>query len=268
MSKQLRLLLVLAHPDDESLGNGGMIAKYASEGVDIHLVTATRGEQGWFGPTDENPGPQALGRIREEELRGAAEVLGLSEVAFLGYEDGELADAPADEVIAKIVAHIRRIRPHVVVTFDQNGLYGHPDHVAICQFTTAAVAAAADPDYERGNGQPSHHVSKLYYMAWTESGVQLYHSAFGELAMEINGDRRSSVAWPEWSITTHIDATPYWRQAWKAITRHITQLPGYKTLAALPEDKHEQLWGRPVYYRAFSRVNGGFKESDLFAGLR
>jgi LmbE family N-acetylglucosaminyl deacetylase len=269
MTEKLRLLLVLAHPDDESLGNGGTLVKYASEGVETYLVTATRGESGWFGPEEENPGPEALGRTREGELRDAAEVLGLQEVNLLDYRDGELADADAGEVVAKIVAHIRRIRPHVVITFDQNGLYGHPDHIAICQLTTAAVAAAADPSYADADGQAAHHVSKLYYMAWTESEVELYHSAFGELAMQINGHRRSSVPWPEWSITTRIDTSEHWRRVWSAITRHCTQLPGYQALAALPEEKHVQLWGTYVYYRAFSRVNGGPKvEDDLFAGLR
>jgi LmbE family N-acetylglucosaminyl deacetylase len=240
-------MLILAHPDDESLGNGGIIAKYAAEGVKTYLVTATRGESGWFGPEDENPGPEALGRIREGELRDAAEILGLQEVNFLDYRDGELADADSDEVVEKIVTHIRRIRPQVVVTFDQNGLYGHPDHIAICQLTTAAVAAAADPDYPGADGQPPHHVSKLYYMAWTQSDVETYHAAFGELAMQINGHRRSSVAWPEWSITTRIDATAHGRV--EAIARHCSQLPA--TRAAV-EEKHSARQARD--YRAFSRV--------------
>ena len=147
MTNELRLMLILAHPDDESLGNGGMVAKYVAEGVETYLVTATRGEQGWFGPEDENPGPEELGRIREAELLEAAEVLGIREVSFLDYRDGEFDRAPADEVVAKIVRHIRRVKPHVVVTFDQNGLYGHPDHIAICQHATAAVAAAGDATF-------------------------------------------------------------------------------------------------------------------------
>jgi LmbE family N-acetylglucosaminyl deacetylase len=164
------------------------------------------------------------------------------------------------------VTHIRRIRPHVVVTFDQNGLYGHPDHIAICQQATAAVAAAGDPDYPGADGQAPHHVSKLYYMAWTESDVELYHSAFGELAMQINGHRRSSIPWQEWAITTRIDASAHWRQVWEAISRHRSQLPGYQKLIALPEEAHRRLWGRPVYYRAFSRINGGPKVEDDLCG--
>ena len=269
MTNELRLMLILAHPDDESLGNGGMVAKYVAEGVEVHLVTATRGEQGWFGSEDENPGPEELGRIREAELLQAAEVLGIREVSFLGYRDGEFDRAPADEVVTKIVRHIRRVRPHVVVTFDQNGLYGHPDHIAICQHATAAVAAAGDATFSDGDGQSAHHVSKLYYMAWTQEDVELYQSAFGELTMQVNGHRRGSAPWQEWAITTRIDASTHWGQVWEAITRHRSQLPGYQKLAALPEEAHQRLWGRPLYYRVFSRVNvPQVREDDLFAGLR
>ena len=269
MTNELRLMLILAHPDDESLGNGGTVAKYAAEGVETYLVTATRGEQGWFGSEEENPGPEELGRIREAELREAAAVLGIRGVSFLDYRDGELDQAPAEEVVAKIVRHIRRVKPHVVVTFDQNGLYGHPDHIAICWHATAAVAAAGDPMFSDPDGQPAHQVSKLYYMAWTEKDVELYQSAFGELTMQVNGQRRGSAPWQEWAITTRIDASTHWRQVWEAIKRHRSQLPGYQKLAALPEEVHERLWGSPLYYRVFSRVNvPQVKEDDLFEGLR
>lgn len=269
MTDELRMMLILAHPDDESLGNGGMVARYIAEGVETHLVTATRGEQGWFGPDDENPGPEELGRVREAELLEAAAVLGIREVSFLDYRDGELDRAPADEVVAKIVRHIRRVRPHVVITFDQNGLYGHPDHIAICQHATAAVAVAGDATFSDADSQPVHHVSKLYYMAWTQEDVELYQSAFGELTMQINGHRRGSAPWQEWAITTRIDASAHWRQVWEAIKRHRSQLPGYQKLAALPDDVHERLWGSPVYYRVFSRVSlAQALEDDLFEGLR
>ncbi len=269
MTRELRLMAILAHPDDESLGNGGILAKYASEGVKTYLVTATRGEQGWFGEPGENPGPEELGRMREGELREAAKTLGIHEVSFLDYRDGEFDKADADDVVAKIVRHIRRVKPQVVVTFDQNGLYGHPDHIAICQHATAAVAAAADPSFADPDGQPPHHTSKLYYMAWTQEEIELYQSAFGELAMEINGQRRSSIPWQEWAITTRIDASAHWRQVWEAIKRHRSQLPGYQKLIDLPEEAHIRLWGSPVYYRAFSVVGAGTKvEDDLFAGLR
>src|SRR5215208_2411556 len=156
MPKPLRLMCVLAHPDDESLGNGGMLAKYAAEGVETYLVTATRGERGWQGAEQDNPGMAALGTIREAELRAAAQVLGLREFHFLDYIDGDLDHADPAEAIAKIVTHLRRVKPHVVLTFGPAGAYGHPDHIAICQFATAACVAAADAGYTAAGDLPSH----------------------------------------------------------------------------------------------------------------
>ena len=267
MKKALRLLAVLAHPDDESLGNGGMFAKYAAEGVETYLVTATRGEHGWFSKPEDYPGEEALGAIRDQELRAAAELLGIREVSFLDYVDGHLDEADPDEAVEKIVDHIRRLRPDVVVTFDQHGLYGHPDHIAITQFTTAAVQAAADPAY--GTSRSPHSVAKLYYMAWTEDDVAIYENAFGPMQMTINGELRGPMPWADWAITTNIDTVAHWRQAWHAIECHRTQLPGYEKLLALPDSYHERLWGIARYYRAMTRVavpQG--KEDDLFAGLR
>src|SRR5215469_8599914 len=134
MTDHLKLMCVLAHPDDESLGNGGILAKYAAEGVETYLVTATRGERGWFGPDEEYPGLQVLGQRREKELRASAQVLGIRRVEFLDYIDGDLDQAPPAEVVAKIVGQIRRVKPDVVVTFGPDGGYGHPDHIAISQF--------------------------------------------------------------------------------------------------------------------------------------
>src|SRR6187401_166300 len=126
-------MCVLAHPDDESLGNGGTLARYAAEGVETYLATATRGERGWNGPPDAYPGPEALGRTREAELRAAAAELGLREVSFLDYIDGDLDQADPAEAVGRIGAVLRRVRPHVVITFGPDGAYGHPDHIAICQ---------------------------------------------------------------------------------------------------------------------------------------
>src|SRR5258708_15594687 len=145
MTNQLKLTCVLARPDDESLGNGGVLAKYAAEGIETYLVTATRGERGWFGSHEEDPGLEALGKRREAELYAAAEVLGLHRVDFLDYIDGDLDQATPQEAIAKIVGYLRRVQPHVVLTFGPDGSYGHPDHIAISQFTTAAIVRAADP---------------------------------------------------------------------------------------------------------------------------
>ncbi len=267
MNEPLKLMAVLAHPDDESLGLGGILAKYADEGVETSLVTATRGEQGWFGPKEEYPGPAQLARQREEELGAAAELLGLREVNFLDYRDGCLDQADPDEAIGKIVAHLRRVRPQVVVTFDPYGSYGHPDHIAICQLTTAAVVAAADPTY--GDGVLTQRVSKLYYFVETLENLETYEAAFGELAMTIDGQERRAPGWEPWAITTRIDTGAYWQQVWQAITCHRSQLPGYEALGHLPQGVQRTLWSTQSFYRALSLVNGGRQvEADLFEGLR
>lgn len=268
MAHSLKLMAIFAHPDDESLGTGGTLAKYAAEGIETYLVTATRGEHGWWGGEADYPGPEALGRTREAELRAAAQVLGLREVVFLDYMDGELDKAPAQEVIAQLTAHIRRIRPDVVVTFDPDGVYGHPDHIAISQLATAAIISAADASYA-DSGQPPHRVSKLYYRIFTPEDLAAYQVAFGDLVMHIDGVERRAAGWPAWAISARIDTGEYWPQVWEAVARHRSQLPGYQVLQNLPPEHHRNLWGKQTFYRAFSLVNGGRAvESDLFAGLR
>lgn len=267
MTNNLKLMCVLAHPDDESLGMGGTLAKYAAEGIETYLVTATRGERGWFGDEKEYPGPEALGRIREDELLSAAKELGICEVKFLDYVDGDLDQANPAEGVAKIVSYLRELRPDVVITFDPNGAYGHPDHIAICQLTTAAVLAAADPNYS--NSSSAHSVTKLYYMAWPKGKFDAYESVFGELVMHVDGAARRTTPWPDWAVTSIIDAADYWPTVWKAVSCHKSQLAAYGQLEHLSSEHHKGLWGTQEYYRALSLVNGGrVRETDLFEGLR
>jgi LmbE family N-acetylglucosaminyl deacetylase len=269
MADALKLMAILAHPDDESLGNGGILAKYAAEGIKTYLVTATRGERGWFGDQREYPGLEELGKIRENELLNAAEVLDIRYVDFLDYIDGELDQVQPTEAIAKIAGHLRHVRPDVVVTFGPYGSYGHPDHIAICQFTTAAIVEAANPQSSYYPDLPPHSVSKLYYMAETEELCSVYQSVFGDLIMHIDGVNRRMVTWPDWSVTTRIDTWAYWRTVARAISCHRTQAPAYQVLEQLSEEQRQKLWGRQNYYRVFSRVNGGrCIEEDLFEGLR
>ncbi|MCB0209333.1 MAG: PIG-L family deacetylase [Anaerolineae bacterium] len=265
----MKLLIIMAHPDDESLGVGGTLAKYAAEGVETYLITATRGQHGWFGDAADYPGPTALGRIREAELRAAAHVLGLHDVTLFDYMDGELDQAEPTEVIDKIAACIRHIRPQVVVTFDPTGAYGHPDHIAISQFASAACMAAANPAYPDIEQRPAHQVSKLYYRVSTRPLLAVYEEAFGDLVMHIDGVDRRPHGWPTWSITTAIDTMAYWQQVWTAVACHRSQLPGYEALKDLPVEHHHSLWGHEHYYRAFSLVNGGRNiEHDLFEGIK
>lgn len=269
MTTPLRLMCILAHPDDESLGTGGILAKYAAEGVETYLVTATRGQRGWFGDAEAYPGPEALGQIREKELHAAADVLGVDDILLLDYMDGDLDQADAAEIVPKLANMLRQIRPQVVVTFDPNGAYGHPDHIAICQFTTAAVVAAAAPGDNGAQDLPAHRVSKLYYRVETAVEMAAYEAAFGELVMHIDGQERRAPGWEEWAVTTRIDTAKYWEQVWQAVSCHRSQLPGYQALHDLPVNHHRNLWGSQAYYRAFSLVNGGRqREHDLFVGLR
>ena len=140
-------MAVLAHPDDESLGVGGTLAKYAAEGVDVFLLTATRGDSGKYrghrSDDPQHPGPEVLASLREAELRAAATVLGVHDVVVLDYHDQQLDRVDAHEAVSSIAEHLRRVRPDVVVTFGPDGAYGHPDHIAISQLTTAAIVAGS-----------------------------------------------------------------------------------------------------------------------------
>jgi LmbE family N-acetylglucosaminyl deacetylase len=267
-------MAVLAHPDDESLGVGGTLAKYASEDVDVFLLTATRGDsgryRGWRPDDHQHPGPSVLANIREAELRAAASALGVREVSFLDYRDQHLDRANPREAVAAIVRHLRRVKPEVVVTFAPDGAYGHPDHIAISQFTTAAIVAAADSAFACDGSQVEapHAVSKLYYLAWPESTWKAYQKAFRKLVSTVDGVERQAVPWPDWAITTVIDTRSFWSTVWRAISCHESQITAYERLKHLSPDDHEALWGRQSFYRAFSTVNGGrAQETDLFEGI-
>jgi LmbE family N-acetylglucosaminyl deacetylase len=270
-----KLMAVLAHPDDESLGVGGTLAKYAAEGVGVFLVTATRGDGGRFRgirPDDPgHPGRLALSKIRESELRAAAEVLGVCGVSVLDYQDQHLHRAEPREVVGRIAAEMRRVRPDVVVTFGPDGAYGHPDHIAISQFTTAAIVAAADARFAAAGIDASaepHSVSKLYYIAWPESTWAAYEAAIKKLTSTVDGVERHATPWPDWAITTAVDTRHMWSTVWRAVSCHESQLGAYDQLKNLSEEHHEALWGRQSFYRAFSIVNGGReREGDLFEGI-
>src|SRR6266516_1591728 len=175
-----RLLGVFAHPDDEGTMSGAIL-QYNTRGVESGLVCATRGEVGEIADptlaTREN-----LAQVREREMRDAAEVLGVHNLWFLDYRDSGMAGTPenddphafihigAAEVVSKLVAIIRQFRPQVMITFDESGAYGHPDHIAIYRHTTSAFHAAADAVQYPDLG-PAQAISKLYYGAFPRSIV-------------------------------------------------------------------------------------------------
>ena len=246
---------------------GGVLARYGQEGIETYVLTATRGQRGRFFDNENRPSDEEVGRVREEELRAAARALGVREVTVLDYIDGSVDRADPAEAIGAIATHFRRVRPDVVLTFDPYGAYGHPDHIAVCQFATAACVAAADPSFA-ASGSP-HRVAKLYYMVHDQAKWDAYQAAFKKLVSNVDGVERMATAWPGWSITTQIDTRDAWPIVWRAVQCHRTQNAIYANLAGLSAAEHEAIWGRQAYYRAFSTVNGGrAPETDLFAGLR
>ena len=165
------LLAVFAHPDDESFGPGGTLARYASESVSVHLICATGGEAGETGLAESGGGTDLACR-REGELRCAASALGLADVHLLGFRDSgmpgsaandhpeALAQAKTEDVAERVASVMRRLRPQVVITFDPAGGYGHPDHIAIHRATVAAW------DFTCSQTPPQRRPQKLYYVAF------------------------------------------------------------------------------------------------------
>ena len=217
-----------------------------------------------------SPGPEIVGKAREAELLAAAAELGLREVKFLDYPDGALDKVDTAEAIERIAGHLRRVRPHVVITFGPDGAYGHPDDIAISQLTTAAIVCAADPLFGRPSpiGEP-HRVAKLYFIAWSTGKWAAYQAALRKLVVKVDGEERQAVPWPDWAITTVVDTSHVWPAVWRAVMCHKTQMTIYSKLEELSEEHQRSLWGTQEFYRAFSIVNGGrAQESDLFEGLR
>lgn len=269
MAETLKLLAVFPHPDDESLGLGTTLAKYSVEGVQTYLICATRGERGWNGPEDQDPGLQALGRIREAELRCAAATLGLHEVTLLDYIDGEIDQADPEEAIAQIVLHIRRIRPQVVVTFPLDGHYGHPDHIALAQLTAGALVRTAEASFHDPQDLQPFVVLKYYQMIDTFKMVQAVNELIGNISMEIDGVERGHHGWPDWTTTARLDTREHFERAWQAVLCHQSQLPGYGGMVDQPCESLQEMWSEANFVRVYSLVNNGRKlETDLFEGIR
>jgi LmbE family N-acetylglucosaminyl deacetylase len=203
-------------------------------------------------------------------LNAAVQELGMKGLHFLDYIDGEVDQADPQEAIGKIVSHIRKIKPQVVVTFPPDGNYGHPDHIAIGQLTSAAVVCSADASYQDPQNLTPHRVVKLYYMVDSENFVNIIAPFMGDMTFPVDDQVRGEVAWKEWMVTTRIDMAEYCHAAWRAIQCHQSQLPTLRLLAKLHEDAAVAVLARQgTFYRVFSLVNGGRNlETDLFKGIR
>jgi N-acetyl-1-D-myo-inositol-2-amino-2-deoxy-alpha-D-glucopyranoside deacetylase len=296
-----RLLLVHAHPDDESIGTGATMAKYVAEGAAVTLVTCTGGEMGEIlVPELEHLAADRDDRLAEHrrgELEDAMKALGVTDHRFLGgfgryrdsgmiwAEDGSatVGDTVPDnafwhadltEAATLLAAVVREVRPQVLVTYDQFGNYGHPDHIQAHRVATYAAHLAAVPSYRRDLGEPWE-IAKIYWTAVSET--RLRH---GIRALRAAGDTTSFRSWdpdgeiplaiPDDDISTEIDGTSYAEQKLDALRAHRTQITVDGPFFALSNN----LGSEAVAVESFRIARGrlgepgpGGKENDLFAGL-
>jgi N-acetyl-1-D-myo-inositol-2-amino-2-deoxy-alpha-D-glucopyranoside deacetylase len=275
------LLAVFAHPDDESFGPGGTLARYAREGVQVHLVCATRGEVG-ESDLDDLGACEDLACRREQELRCAGEVLGLSGVHLLGYRDSGMAGSPTNQhpqalvqadpefLAGQIAAWTVELRPQVVLTFDPFGGYGHPDHISVHHATLRAFERV-----RAGLLSPDQRPQKLYYTAfprtflrWTVRLMPLFGRDPGAVGKNKDIDLREIVA-HETLVTTRIDVRRTYDVREQAAACHSSQLSGPSSLFGwVPRWILRQLRGHETFCRAVPAFGERERtERDLFAGV-
>jgi N-acetyl-1-D-myo-inositol-2-amino-2-deoxy-alpha-D-glucopyranoside deacetylase len=289
-----RLLLVHAHPDDESIETGATMARYAAEGAHVTLVTCTLGELGEIIPPElahlAADRQDRLGEHRIGELAAACAALGVSDHRFLGgpgrWRDSGMMGLPGnddpgcfwrarlDEAAAELAAIIREVRPQVVVTYDSNGFYGHPDHIQAHRVSVRAVEIAADPARPPGAGAGPWQVAKFYVTAMPRSALAA--------AIRLGGDRparfteAASVAdlpygVADEEVTTEIDGSGYLAAKTAALRAHATQIAVQGPFYALTDMVGLRVSGHEYYTllggRAALPPGGGGREQDLFAGL-
>lgn len=277
---QPSLLAIFAHPDDEAFGTGGTISRYAAEGVKTYLVCATRGEVGEISDPSLAT-PETLGQVREGELRCAAETMGVAELIFLDYRDSGMAGsqenqdarafihAPADEVIARLAGIMRRLQPQVVATFEPNGGYGHPDHIAIHRHTVAAFHAAADPRYRPDLGAPWQ-ARRLFYTAIPRSfflEMRRQLEALGEDTHDFDRFDDPAMGWPDDQVHVRLDVASTVNAKWEALNCHRTQFGPGNLFRRLPEERVKALMSVEHYALAWPEPQPGLQLSGLFAGL-
>jgi LmbE family N-acetylglucosaminyl deacetylase len=280
MNEQKRLLAVVAHPDDESFGIGGTLAKYVAEGVDVHVAIATDGAAGSVAEGFEDMREQLVA-IRAEELKAAADVLGIT-LHHLGYRDSGYINDPANhhpdafiqadknEAICRVVKLIREIRPQVLITHDETGGYYHPDHIMCWKITTPAFHAAGDPEKYPEIGLPPHQPERLYYTAFPRRSVRFF-----TFMMRLRGQdptksgRNKDVDFtklgmsPE-KINAFIDYRPYWDVKRRASAFHASQGGGTARFGKLPNWLVKRLFGQEMFMQAYPPVPAGYRQYDLF----
>lgn len=277
------LLSIHAHPDDESSKGAGTVAKYASNGVRAVLVTATGGEAGdILNPAMDDPDIVAnLKEVRQAELSEAAGILGYDEVILLGYRDSGMPDSQDnarpeafcnqrhEDVMARLVAIVRAVKPQVVLGYDDHEFYPHPDHLYVHRLSLDIFAAAADPAMYPDAGEPWQ-ADKLYAPVFTIERILALHEAMLERtgASPFEGwiDRIGERSIPDRQITK-IDVSGFIEQGRDALRAHRTQVDPAGFWFQAPTALVEEVYPWEDFEVLASRVPIASDEDDLFAGI-
>jgi mycothiol S-conjugate amidase len=288
MVEKLRLMAVHAHPDDESSKGAATMARYVSEGHEVMVVTCTGGEAGSIlNPAMNRPDVlENMAEIRRGEMARAAEILGVGH-RWLGYVDSGLPEGdplpplpegcfalvPLEESAGKLVEAIREFRPHVVVTYDENGGYPHPDHIRTHEVSIAAFEAAGDPESYPEAGEPWQPLKLYYSHGFSRAKMTTFHDALLEL-----GKESPYTEWiAKWDpntpdvldrVTTRIECGEFFEQRDEALKAHATQIDPESRWFFIPLEMQRRLWPTEEYELARSLVDSTVPEDDLFAGLR
>ena len=279
-NNQLTLLVVHAHPDDESISTGGVLAKYSANGFRTVLAYCTRGEAGdILNPDFVYPKPgMSITDIRAIELTNALKVLDVKSVHFLGYRDSGMAGTPennhplafaqADEQEAadRLIKIIRRVRPHVVVTYNEKGTYLHPDHIMANRVTLRAFHTSGDRGYNAGQGLAPWQPTKLYYTAIPLERIRRMHEILVKQGEEPGFDPEV-LGTPEEKISATIDVRKFLSRKLEALNCHQSQMNPNSIFRRMPEKLRAEAMG----YEHFECVSGctqtNSRETDLFEGL-
>jgi len=274
-------MAVHAHPDDESIGTGGILAKYAAQEIRTVVVYGTGGEAGEIqNPAFVPPAPGlTMAEIRALELEKALKVLRVNAVHLLGYRDSGMAGEPTnrhpdafavsdmEEATGKVVDLIRRYRPQVIVTYNERGTYGHPDHIMANKVTTKAYHKAGDPDVKSPEGLRPWRPAKLYYSVIPLSRMRRFHELMRRQGKEPDFEPEL-MGIPDETITTVIDVRKYLARKLEALFCHDSQISPDSFFRRIPEEWKTEAFG----FEHFICVDGCGKpdrrEEDLFEGLR
>lgn len=281
-----RLLAIHAHPDDESSKGAATLARYANEGNEVMVLTCTGGERGSIlNPAMDRPEVREnMIELRKKEMAKAAEILGIKQ-RWLGYVDsglpegdplpplpeGSFALANTEEATADVVEVIREFRPHVMITYDENGGYPHPDHIKTHAVSVRAWLRAGDPGFHPEKGEPWV-VSKMYYThGFVKSRFLALHNDFINRGLPSPYQDRVDKAdeWPDLMerVTTQVNVADFFHKRDDALRAHATQIdPHSRWFAASPEDQR-RVWPTEEFELAASRVDTSLPENDLFAGI-